>query len=505
MKKIVCIIVLTMVLTSCGSAGTSWTNFESTTSVTEEKNDNSKSNTASEEAATPTPTQTPTPKVERLWSSTRFVDSTGLSEGKVVSLIETDKGNYKAVTDESGNLLFYYEDTVEHECTDMERFSNGYMSTVYNGIYYVIDESGNISSSYNWDSVRCYGAGYTWIEYFTGNSWDSEGYYYYKLYDPAGNEVTDISMEGKYDENTMYELPRAKISYLGDGVFCYYSGYGYPDVFTSYYFTSTKEWKQDIKTFSEYENIEFNDGSSVPLYVTDNMVDYDEHTEEERHAFTILDSNGNIQQIQIPDEYLSTVTSMFTDKWAPDILGHSQNYFLFHSRYDGYFVYNRDTNEFKKYDGKYSEQTETEVENAGIYGNIFAMPFYGADDNRYVGLINVDTMEEIGEPIAGRDLSFQDGVLSIVSGDTNYYYNLQGEKIGEFPTDGVTLKYRNENALVVRYDENNACSIEHYDRTPLFLTISTDEASKTEFLGQNFVNEAAGSNETEDTATDNQQ
>lgn len=501
MKKIVSILVLAMVLTSCGNAGSSRTNVESTTTVTDEKNESSKLNTASEKAATPTPTQTPTPKVEKLWSSTRFVDSTGLSEGKVVSLIETDKGNYKAVTDDSGKLLFYYE-TEEEECGDMERFFNGYMSTVYDGIYYVLDVSGSVCSSYNWEDVRCYGEGYTWIEYFTGNSWDSEGYYYYKLYDPNGNEVTDFSMEDKRDAFETYGPPRAKISYLGDGVFCYYSGYGYPDVFTSYFFTSTGEWKQDIKTFSEYEDIEFNDGSSVPLYVTDNMVDYDEHTEEERHAFTILDANGEIQQIQIPDEYLSDVTSMFTDKWEPDILGHSQNYFLFHSRYDGYFVYNRDTNEFRKYEGKYSEQTETEVENAGIYGNIFAMPFYGADDNRYVGLINVDTMEEIGEPIAGRDISFQDGILSLVIGDTNYYYNLQGEKIGEFPTDGVTLKYRNENALVVRDDETNACSIEHYDRTPLFLTISTEGAHRTEFFGQNFVNEAAGSNETEDIATE---
>ena len=474
MKKIISIIALTMILCSCGGAAEPETTPESKIVGTEETVDSSQAEIMPEITAT----VTPEPE-EKLWSYTRLLDSTGLSEGKVVSLIETDKGKYKVVTDEYGKLLFYF-DTVEDSCSPREKFSNGYMSTVCDDIYYVLDENGNICSSYYWGEVAGHGAGYTWIEYFSGDSWDSEGYYYYTLYDPHGGEVTNISMEGKYDKDTMYEPPRADIWYLGEGVFCYYAGYDYPDVYTSFYFTSTREWKENIKTFSDYESLAFYNGSSVPLYVDDNMVDYGDHGEEERHAFTILDSDGEIQTVQIPNDCLSSVSEMFTDRWEPDILGHSEQYYLFYSRNLGYFVYNRETNEFKMYDGKYSEYMGTSIEDANICGNVFAMAFSGADNRKYVGLINADTMEEIGEPIAGDAFVIQDGALALDRDDTTYFYNLQGELIGEFPYDGVTLNYMREKTIVVQYDDGSACSIEHYDRTPLFETIDTKGALKIE-------------------------
>lgn len=77
-----------------------------------------------------------------------------------------------------------------------------------------------------------------------------------------------------------------------------------------------------------------------------------------------------------------------------------------------------DSKEFKKYQGKYMDNIDEE----GYYNQIFqdsiVLSLRGGDGNDYIGLVNVEDLSEIGEPIQIRDVDVYKDVM-VVQEDTS--------------------------------------------------------------------------------------
>ncbi len=378
---------------------------------------------------------------------------------------------YRGFINKKGKLMFYiewnYQDDYDREFwNDLDwdfeglnytQFHDGYSWFDFGDNIYIINQTGEIVSSYQADKVLRVAGGYTWTITEEKTSWDNPGGYTYTLFRPDGEEETNLVYDfkglDKWEVNEMEdELDGYTFYYRGEGVFS--------DPWDKYYFTKSGKWYEydvpwnfDIK----FENDKYT------------VFDYADQDDEQYPSFLMLvNSYGEVRHIDIPK--LS-----FSWEHDPRVKGISENYVLFVVD-DVFYIYNMESKKIKKYSGKfadyvYKSQTSTYAQ---ISNDFFAFTMEGADDREYVGLVNNDNMEEVMDPVYiedREDFSLNEDFLMIKNDTEIQIYDMKGNILTTFDhdkeissiEDGIILFFSNDEKWAEYYNYNGTPLFDKYD------------------------------------------
>ena len=371
----------------------------------------------------------------------------------------------KGFIDKSGNLKFYVPVDDQASDEDIYRywvdFDNGYNWFEYDGKFYVIDTDGNITSQYDAEDVVEYGAGYTWIETEEEVSWDNAGFHKYVLYNPQGDEAAEYCIDSSYFDGSW----SFGLSYIGGGIFAYET----PDKSMLYDTNLLSEIELDVD-YDKVTKYGINNGIIVS---TGAAVNDGYWASEENPFILILIKDGIEEKIEIPSKYLGD--------WGgyPTLLDWSNQYALLVTEKDDddlFFVYDMETQEVNSYSGKYDGYLKYfSNTDYAVWENILAIYMKGADGNDYVGMINANTMEEIGNSIelVGDDEGFwmKNGVLLVNGKDL---YDLDHNFLWTVDENATVKDIGQDTILLVNDgEEETGFYYRKFDGTRLFSEVNT--------------------------------
>ena len=312
--------------------------------------------------------------------------------------------SYRGFIDTEGKMKFYIplESGNYSENTGLD---NGYVTHFINDTLFVIDSEGNILSHYDKNQVVCYGGGYTWVREDSSNDWNDAGTCKYTFYDPSGAEVQDVSFSVSNDQSY-----QESFRYHGDGAFSYQTMENEVNDTFCFYFTGNAQKQQYNTSFMRDRDDQFESG-----YVLDLYQDEDGMCHIER-----MSNQGEYQDIVIPKE-CSTEDGA---SWY--IRGKSENYILLSDSTGTLVAYDIQNSAFQRYTGQYAGSLNCDY--SELQGNVIAVKIYGKNDKDYVGLINIENMTEIGEPIETNDFQLAKEVLITYWDDKKVMYDLNGNE-----------------------------------------------------------------------------
>lgn len=402
---------------------------------------------------------------------TGFIDLNNLDrayafeEGLACIFFSTNGESYKGFLDENGNLLFYMPgDSGEFEYTS--DFDKGYTWFQYEGYFYVVDTKGNIKSKYDTENVECYGAGYTWIRTEGGENWDNAGEVVYTFYDPEGNVVLEQKLNKSDDWDAIDSLNHA---YLGEGMFAYEKE---TDASCVIYDTNLSKTIESKASYDKVADAGCYDG----IIATTVWAVGDDYWASENNPFElVLVMDGEQKEIQIPAEYMGEY-----DDHAV-LLDWSGRYalFLFNENDEqALFAYDIQNQTFQIYTGKYKDYLEDYYyETSYVYGNVLIFNIYGDDDEKYICLVNAETMEEIGDPIREDELLIGDKALVTFTNSGTEVYDMKNNLLLSL-YDEETVEAIGKNVLVVAEENEVECLYKYirFNGKKMFKNINTSAA-----------------------------
>lgn len=304
--------------------------------------------------------------------------------------------SYRGFIDTAGNMKFYIPLESGHY-SEVSGVDQGYITHFINDTMFVVDAEGNICSSYDKNQVVCYGGGYTWVREYGDDSWDDAGICKYILYDPNGAEVPDAGFAVNNSQN-FYE----EFAYCEEGVFSYRTMEDEINDTKCFYFTKQALKKQVSTRYLSNANEKFETGYMLDLYKEENEIWHME----------MMENNGETQDIIIPKE----CSTLEYPGWY--ICEYSEEYVLLKDDAGELTVYDRANGSFQKYAGEYADALE--FSKIWVTGDVIAVKLYGKNDKSYVGLINAETLQAIGEPIHAIDFWLLQEVLVVYDDDDEY-------------------------------------------------------------------------------------
>ena len=185
--------------------------------------------------------------------------------------------------------------------------------------------------------------------------------------------------------------------------------------------------------------------------------------------------DGEFQEIQVSGSDMDGAES------DPSLLGWSEKYVLYTIEIDGksqLWIYNLNNASAKKYMGTFKEYiTDYRGAEGNVDGNIIVAKISGADGKDYICMINVDSMEEVGDPILTEgfeEFYLEDGALEIDTEEGTDIYNLQNEKQASFE-NYLEIMDIGDDILTVKNKESEGKLVawKHWDGTTLFDEIET--------------------------------
>ena len=333
--------------------------------------------------------------IERIYEAGAFHE--GLAEIK----FSIGDMSYRGFIDTAGNMKFYIPLESGHY-SEVSGVDQGYITHFINDTMFVVDAEGNICSSYDKNQVVCYGGGYTWVREYGDDSWDDAGICKYILYDPNGAEVPDAGFAVNNSQN-FYE----EFAYCEEGVFSYRTMEDEINDTKCFYFTKQALKKQVSTRYLSNASEKFETGYMLDLYKEENEIWHME----------MMDNNGESQDIIIPKE----CSTLEYPGWY--ICEYSEEYVLLKDDAGELTVYDRANGSFQKYAGEYADALE--FSKIWVTGDVIAVKLYGKNDKSYVGLINAETLQAIGEPIHAIDFWLLQEVL-VVYDDEYIIYDQNG-------------------------------------------------------------------------------
>lgn len=398
----------------------------------------------------------------------------GYSEDLACIQFYADEREYYGYMDKNADMKFRfsskYEDTFCEPPTD---FENGYIHYEYGNNMYVMDKNGKITSKYDGDDGEwiAYGSGYICMEAST-SGFDGVGFEY-TMYRPDGT-AADIFNCGT----------EVTVAYLGKGAFLYQYYDDDGEEVRRYYFADGDSWVQaDMGV--DTENIKVCDKWLYNGIFTENDInDY----------LDLYDKNGDSVPVELPRELCGS------DVWVRvnDI---SDNYILLQvetTDEDGYdhlslWIYNMDSKEFKNYQGKYLDNIDEDGYNNKIFQDSIVISLKGGDGKDYIGLINIEDLSEIGEPIQIRGVDVYKDIMAVEEETTSdvqqTLYDSKGNVVYTYTVEDYTgwLGGFDSNIMLTGcgYDYNEEGSIvKHrfmdYSGTPLFSGINYLSGTETD-------------------------
>ncbi len=331
----------------------------------------------------------------------------GYSEDLACVQFYSNEHEYYGYMDKDANMKFYFSSKYEDDfCDPPTDFENGYAHYEYGHTMYVFNKDGQVVSKYD-DASDCvaYGSGYTWME--TDISGYDETGSEYTLYGPDGT----VEAEPDTGENDFLKSPyEVTIEYMGSGIFLYQYWNDDDEEVRKYYFTQSHKWVT-VDVFNDVEDTQVLNGW---LY---NCVYY---TDGDREKYMDLyDKNGENCEVPVPEELYDSAV------WVCDV---SEKYILFESRYEDenyfddiektFWVYNKETKEFKSYNGKYMDRIDDDGYANKLFQDSIVISLDGEDGNDYIGFINIADMTELGEPVLARSVEVYEDV-TVVNPDTS--------------------------------------------------------------------------------------
>lgn len=310
--------------------------------------------------------------------------------------------SYRGFIDTAGNMKFYIPLESGHY-SEVSGVDQGYITHFINDTMFVVDAEGNICSSYDKNQVVCYGGGYTWVREYGDDSWDDAGICKYILYDPNGAEVSDAGFAVNNSQN-FYE----EFAYCEEGVFSYRTMEDEINDTKCFYFTKQALKKQVSTRYLSNANEKFETGYMLDLYKEENEIWHME----------MMEKNGETQDIIIPKE----CSTLEYPGWY--ICEYSEEYVLLKDDAGELTVYDRANGSFQKYAGEYADALE--FSKIWVTGDVIAVKLYGKNDKSYVGLINAETLQAIGEPIHAIDFWLLQEVLVVYDDDEYIIYDQNG-------------------------------------------------------------------------------
>ena len=333
--------------------------------------------------------------IERIYEAGAFHE--GLAEIK----FSIGDMSYRGFIDTAGNMKFYIPLESGHY-SEVSGVDQGYITHFINDTMFVVDAEGNICSSYDKNQVVCYGGGYTWVREYGDDSWDDAGICKYILYDPNGAEVPEAGFAVNNSQN-FYE----EFTYCEDGVFSYRTMEDEINDTKCFYFTKQALKKQVSTRYLSNASEKFETGYMLDLYKEENEIWHME----------MMDNNGESQDIIIPKE----CSTLEYPGWY--ICEYSEEYVLLKDDAGELTIYDRANGSFQKYAGQYADALE--LSRIWVTGDVIAVKLYGKNDKSYVGLINAETLQAIGEPIHAIDFWLLQEVL-VVYDDEYIIYDQNG-------------------------------------------------------------------------------
>lgn len=385
------------------------------------------------------------------------------NNGLASILFSYEDSLYKGFVDKEGKFKFYSEWNFE---SDYDRqfwrvldwdynnmnvgFDNGYSWFEYQDNRYIIDEEGNILSSYPVENVICTGAGYTWIQKMGETSWNDEGKCKFTLYTPYGQEETSIALApSEMEDGHSY-------TYLGEGVFT--------DKWNEYfYFTKSGKWLHITDDIVDWMG-RYSDFIFECKYTALGMSEQD--NKEYPLYIALADSNGEVYHIDIPKEY---------DEYFDQRLKGLSNGFILLAQSllsdtdDYYLLYNMKKDLFTKYTGIYADYVYSHMGymTADINQDCFAFKMIGEDGNKYVGLIANDSMTEVGEPVyIDGEFALTEDVLAVWNETSTCIYDMHLNLLSTFNSD-VLIDCIHD-GVMLSVSEDNKWNYLNYDGTVLF-------------------------------------
>lgn len=334
--------------------------------------------------------------IERIYEAGAFHE--GLAEIK----FSIGDMSYRGFIDTAGNMKFYIPLESGHY-SEVSGVDQGYITHFINDTMFVVDTEGNICSSYDKNQVVCYGGGYTWVREYGDDSWDDAGICKYILYDPNGAEVPDAGFAVNNSQN-FYE----EFAYCEEGVFSYRTMEDEINDTKCFYFTKQALKKQVSTRYLSNANEKFETGYMLDLYKEENEIWHME----------MMENNGETQDIIIPKE----CSTLEYPGWY--ICEYSEEYVLLKDDAGELTVYDRAKGSFQKYAGEYADALE--FSKIWVTGDVIAVKLYGKNDKSYVGLINAETLQAIGEPIHAIDFWLLQEVLVVYDDDEYIIYDQNG-------------------------------------------------------------------------------
>ena len=333
--------------------------------------------------------------IERIYEAGAFHE--GLAEIK----FSIGDMSYRGFIDTAGNMKFYIPLESGHY-SEVSGVDQGYITHFINDTMFVVDTEGNICSNYDKNQVVCYGGGYTWVREYGDDSWDDAGICKYILYDPNGAEVPEAGFAVNNSQN-FYE----EFTYCEDGVFSYRTMEDEINDTKCFYFTKQALKKQVSTRYLSNASEKFETGYMLDLYKEENEIWHME----------MMETNGETQDIIIPKE----CSTLEYPGWY--ICEYSEEYVLLKDDAGELTIYDRANGSFQKYAGQYADALE--LSRIWVTGDVIAVKLYGKNDKSYVGLINAETLQAIGEPIHAIDFWLLQEVL-VVYDDEYIIYDQNG-------------------------------------------------------------------------------
>ena len=333
--------------------------------------------------------------IERIYEAGAFHE--GLAEIK----FSIGDMSYRGFIDTAGNMKFYIPLESGHY-SEVSGVDQGYITHFINDTMFVVDTEGNICSNYDKNQVVCYGGGYTWVREYGDDSWDDAGICKYILYDPNGAEVPEAGFAVNNSQN-FYE----EFTYCEDGVFSYRTMEDEINDTKCFYFTKQALKKQVSTRYLSNASEKFETRYMLDLYKEENEIWHME----------MMDNNGESQDIIIPKE----CSTLEYPGWY--ICEYSEEYVLLKDDAGELTIYDRANGSFQKYAGQYADALE--LSRIWVTGDVIAVKLYGKNDKSYVGLINAETLQAIGEPIHAIDFWLLQEVL-VVYDDEYIIYDQNG-------------------------------------------------------------------------------
>ncbi len=303
------------------------------------------------------------PKIENI-----YLQYNDFSEGLAWVKYNNSNGNFWGCIDKTGTMVFQFpSDSV----VEVNPFSNGYAYIKYDNAIKIIDKSGKITSSYTIDdnnTVVAYGDGYAFTENYKAD-FDSV-LYTYNICDNNGTVLESFTHTEKKD---YYNF-----KHFGKGVFGYY--------------TSPWDWKIYFPNFKKW--VDFSPGGNATFYFKDDValmdIDYGgghKHRDGYRGKLQIIDLNGNIKEVVIPEDC--------GWNWSTSMTGISMTNgtcALYEFLSDYLISYNSANNSFAKLSDDYAEKViYNDLPDPLVFNNGYiALPLKGSDGYRYVAVFDTN-------------------------------------------------------------------------------------------------------------------